>query len=97
MKDDTKNHCQENQEVRAKMSKFRSKMSKILEFRKRAYDILVLNKKRKTHLGTISYHEGWKEPVFTPVSEKVIFSVECLQDIIYIMRINKGNGDDDDG
>jgi len=65
-------------------------MSKYLEFRKRHRDILVLNKKRKTHLGTISYHEAWKKPVFKPVSEKVIFDAECLTDIIHIMRLNEG-------
>jgi len=66
-------------------------MSKFLEFRNKDKDIFVLNKKRKTLLGVISYHEGWKEPVFAASSDKVIFSVECLQDILHIMRLNKGN------
>ena len=65
-------------------------MSKFLEFRKKDNDVLVLQKKTKARLGLIRYKTDWKEPVFYPAAATG-FSIECLMDIIHVLRLNKGN------
>lgn len=64
-------------------------MSNFLDFRKRAYDILVMNKKTKVPLGNIRYYEAWKKVVFEP-KPNIVLSVGCLTEIIHIMRLNEG-------
>ena len=63
-------------------------MSEFLEFRKRANDILVMNKKTKIRLGRIRYYEAWKKPVFEP-EPNAVFSAGCLMQIHHILRLNK--------
>lgn len=45
----------------------------------------IKNNKSGTTLGYVQYYQQWKQYVFTQADQGIIFSVDCLQDIIHFI------------
>lgn len=46
----------------------------------------IKNKKTQKDLGYIYYYKNWKQYIFTQADEGIIFSWDCLQDIISFIK-----------
>lgn len=66
-------------------------MSKYIYFQARDEKIIeIRNKKSKTILGYVTYYKPWKQYIFSQADEGIIFSWDCLQDIVnYLKEKNK--------
>jgi len=65
-------------------------MAKYIYFEKKEKHIEIKNKKTKSLLGYIYYYNQWRQYIFTQADGGIIFSQDCLQDIVeYIKKLEE--------
>lgn len=68
---------------------------KYIKFYRRNLDTWYCRNKEGTLLGLVIFEQGWKQYVFTPMLEELIFSATCLDDISHFLKQLNGTAKDD--